>query len=129
MRIGHIKWRKDMVSREKIFAFVEENYEVKPDYPWETYLNYAALRHDNNEKWFGLIMDITKDKLGLAGYEKIDVLNLKVRKEFIESLRQKKGIYQAYHMDKSNWVSINLSEINSMNQIKDLIAESYELTM
>ncbi|AYW47140.1 hypothetical protein C7K38_01375 [Tetragenococcus osmophilus] len=118
-----------MVTREKVFAFVEENYNVTPDYPWKTYSNYAALRHNNNEKWFGLIMDITKDKLGLTGYEKIDVLNLKVRKEFIGPLRQKKGIYQAYHMDKSNWVSINLSEVNSMNQIKDLVAESYELTM
>ncbi|WP_241958516.1 MmcQ/YjbR family DNA-binding protein [Staphylococcus equorum] len=31
-------------------------------------------------------------------------------------------------MDKSNWISINLNEINSINHIKDLIAESFELT-
>lgn len=74
-------------------------------------------------------MDITEDKLGLEGNETIDVLNLKARKEFIGPLRKQDGIYQAYHMDKANWVSINLNEINSVNHIKDLIAESYGLTV
>ncbi|MES3702737.1 MmcQ/YjbR family DNA-binding protein [Staphylococcus arlettae] len=31
-------------------------------------------------------------------------------------------------MSKANWVTINLNEIHNINQIKDLIAESYELT-
>lgn len=46
----------------------------------------------------------------------------------IGPLRKKEGIYPAYHMDKSNWITINLKETNTMNQIKDLIAVSYELT-
>ncbi|WP_338108311.1 MmcQ/YjbR family DNA-binding protein [Mammaliicoccus vitulinus] len=56
----------------------------------------------------------------------MDVINLKVRKEFIGPLRKKEGFYRAYHMDKSNWITINLKEINTINDIKDLIAESYE---
>ncbi|AYW46726.1 MmcQ/YjbR family DNA-binding protein [Tetragenococcus koreensis] len=117
-----------MISREEVFEFIKENYNVKPDYPWKIYSNYAALRHNDNKKWFGLVMNITEDKLGLAEDEEIDILNLKVRKEFIGPLRKRGGIYPAYHMDKSNWVSINLNEVNSINHIKDLIAESYELT-
>lgn len=117
-----------MLKREEVFEYSNEKYNVAPDYPWEKYPNYAALRHNDNEKWFGLVMDITADKLGLDSDETVDVLNLKVRKEFIEPLRQKDGIYSAYHMDKSNWITINLKEINSINEIKDLIAESYELT-
>ncbi len=73
-------------------------------------------------------MDITSDKIGLNTDEHIDVINLKVRKEFIGPLRKKEGFYRAYHMDKSNWITINLKEINTINEIKDLIAESYELT-
>ncbi len=73
-------------------------------------------------------MDITSDKIGLNTDEHIDVINLKVRKEFIGPLRKKEGFYRAYHMDKSNWITINLKEINTINDIKDLIAESYELT-
>lgn len=73
-------------------------------------------------------MDITYDKIGLNTDEHIDVINLKVRKEFIGPIRKKEGFYRAYHMDKSNWITINLKEINTINEIKDLIAESYELT-
>ena len=73
-------------------------------------------------------MDITSDKIGLNTDEHIDVINIKVRKEFIGPLRKKEGFYRAYHMDKSNWITINLKEINTINDIKDLIAESYELT-
>lgn len=72
-------------------------------------------------------MNITADKIDFEDNKKIDVINIKVRKEFIGPLRKKKGIYKAYHMDKSNWVTINLIEIDSINSIKDLIAESYEL--
>ncbi|WP_241966450.1 MmcQ/YjbR family DNA-binding protein [Staphylococcus nepalensis] len=71
---------------------------------------------------------MSADKLALQSTETIDVINLKVRKELIGPLRKKEGIYPAYHMDKSNWITINLKETNTMNQIKDLIAESYELT-
>lgn len=117
-----------MLTREEVFDFVKNEFDVVPDYPWETYNNYAALRHKNSRKWFGLVMDITSDKLGLETEDTIDVINLKARKEFIGPLREKEGIYPAYHMDKSNWISINLKEINSIDQIKDLIEESYELT-
>lgn len=117
-----------MLDREEVFNYVNRKYDVKPDYPWKTYSNFAALRHKANKKWFALVMNIAQDKLGLDGSDEIDVLNLKIRQEFIGPLRKKEGFYKAYHMDKSNWISINLNEINSINHIKDLIAESYELT-
>lgn len=118
-----------MLKREKIFEFVKSQYNVVPDYPWEKFSNYAALRHQDNHKWFALVMDITSDKLGLETEEHIDVINLKIRKDLIDLLiEEEKGIYPAYHMDKSNWITINLKEKDNMDEIKDFIAESYRLT-
>ncbi|NWK85421.1 MmcQ/YjbR family DNA-binding protein [Staphylococcus sp. GSSP0090] len=117
-----------MITREQVFTFIKKAYGVEPDYPWEKYTNYAAFRHKDNRKWFALVMDITSDKLGIESTVRIDVINLKARKEFIGPLRQKSGVYPAYHMDKANWITVNLNEVNTMNQIKDLIAKSYELT-
>lgn len=91
-----------MLKREEVFEYSKAKYNVDPDYPWEKFSDYAVLRHNNNEKWFALILDITADKIGLERDEIIDVLNLKVRSEFIDSLRQKDGFYPAYHMGKSN---------------------------
>ncbi|MGY0683482.1 MmcQ/YjbR family DNA-binding protein [Mammaliicoccus sciuri] len=117
-----------MITRKKVFDFVKNEYQVLPDYPWKSHSNYAVLRHKDSGKWFCLLMDITSDKLGLQTSEKIDVINLKISKEFIGPLRKKEGIYPAYHMDKSNWVTISLNEFDKLNEIKDLIDESYELT-
>lgn len=95
-----------MISRDDIFKYIQNKYKVEPDYPWVKYANFAALRHKDSGKWFGLIMDITGDKLGIKSNKKINVLNVKVRKEMIGSLRELENVYPAYHMDKNNWVSI-----------------------
>lgn len=116
------------MDREDIFEFVIDTFDIKPDYPWEKFPDYAALRHKENQKWFGLIMDVTADKIGLLENQKIDILNLKVREEFMGSLRKKDVFYQAYHMDKTHWITINLAEIESVKDIEELIIDSFELT-
>lgn len=117
-----------MVERSEIFNYIVEKYQIKPDYPWKKYENFAVCRHKSNNKWFVLIMDVSSEKIGLSTDKIIDVLNIKVEPAFIGSLRQKKGIYKAYHMDKSNWVSVNLSEIDTLDDIKDWIDDSFDLT-
>lgn len=117
-----------MIDKIEIVRFIEREFNIKPDYPWEKFPNYAAFRHKRNRKWFGLLMNIKEDKLNIDGDNAIDVLNLKVIQEFIGPLRKKKGIYPAYHMDKNHWISINLNEFESLEEIEGLIIDSYELT-
>ncbi|GLO65685.1 MmcQ/YjbR family DNA-binding protein [Oceanobacillus kimchii] len=117
-----------MINREDVFKYTQNKYKVEPDYPWEKHSNFAALRHKDSGKWFGLIMDITEDKLGINANKKINVLNVKVRKEMIGSLRELENVFPAYHMDKNNWVSIVLDYTENLDDIKGLIEESYELT-
>lgn len=113
-----------LISREEVFNYIENKYKVKPDYPWKKYSNFAALRHKDNGKWFGLMMDIIEDKLGINANQKIN----EVRKEMIGSLRELDNVYPAYHMDKNNWVSIVLDYTKNLSEIEDLIKESFELT-
>lgn len=117
-----------MITREAVLTYIKKQYGVLPDYPWQKYPKYAALRHADNQKWFALMMDITADKLGLESEDMIDVINLKVEKALIGGLRKKQGVYPAYHMNKSTWVTIHLKEIDSVETLKELIADSYELT-
>lgn len=118
-----------LVNRDDVVNYVTRNYEVKSDYPWQNFPHFATLRHNKNKKWFGLIMNITEDKLGLKSFEEVDVLNVKVDKAFIGPLTKKKGIYKAYHMNKTTWITINLREISNLHYITDLIDESFELTV
>ena len=64
--------------REEIFQYVKKKYKVEPDYPFSTAPTYPVLRHKDNRKWFALIMDIPREKLGLEGSEHVDIMNVKL---------------------------------------------------
>lgn len=61
------------MTRFELEQFIIDNYNCNNDYPWIKYPSFEAFRHTNNKKWFALIMDIPKDKLGLESNEIISV--------------------------------------------------------
>lgn len=56
---------------------IKENYSAEPDHPWVKYPNYIVFRHQSNKKWFAIIMDVPKNKLGLQENDILDVVNFK----------------------------------------------------
>lgn len=65
------------VSREAVLHYAKRKYITEPDYPWAKFSNYAVLRHKENSKWFGLLMDVNKEKLNIEGEGAAAVLNVK----------------------------------------------------
>ena len=116
------------MNREKLKKFIMDNYSIEPDYPWIKYPNYEVFRHSNNKKWFAVIMDLSKDKLGLSETEVLDVVNLKCEPILIGSLLREKGFFSAYHMNKENWITVALDGSISDEKIKILLDMSYEAT-
>ena len=86
------------------------------------------LRHNDNNKWYGVVLEVSADKLGLPEVGIIDVLNVKSDPLLIGSLRRQDGYFPAYHMNKEKWLSIQLGEPELDDAIKDLLSLSYELT-
>ena len=117
-----------MVSREEILLYVKDSFGIEPDYPWARTPKYAILRHGNNRKWFGALIDITEDKLGLKGSKPVDALNLKCDPVLIGSLRNGTEIFPAYHMNKEHWISILLNSTITRERVYALIDISYKLT-
>ncbi len=115
------------MNREDIFEYVKEQYGTIPEYLWDKYPLYAVLKHNNN-KWYGIIMNISKEKLGLEGKEEVDIIDIKCPFEMIGSLRLRKGFLPAYHINKEHWITILLDGSVEKEEIKQLIDLSYELT-
>lgn len=86
------------------------------------------LRHNDNNKWYGVVLEVSADKLGLPEAGIVDVLNVKSDLLLIGSLRGQKGYFLAYHMNKEKWLSIQLGKPELDDAIKDLLSLSYELT-
>ena len=84
-----------MVKRSEIFDFAENKYNAKPDYPFEKYRHYAVLRHTDDDKWFGLVMNVSREKLGLKGEGEADVLDIKCHPAKVDDLKTKPGFRAA----------------------------------
>ena len=120
-------WELNM-NREFVFQLCKERYETEPDYPFNDKYNSAVLRHSDTRKWYGIILNVSPKVFGLSGEEKVDVINLKIDPIMMGSFLQEKGIFPAYHMSKTCWISVLLDESVNEKTLSFLIDVSFELT-
>ena len=117
------------MDRQMVYDYIKQKYKVLPEYPWRKYGGNAVFRHSDNNKWFALVMDIQRDRVGLAGEEYVDVINLKVDDMFFRDLIiQENGIMPAYHMNKVHWISVLLDGTVPEERVFDLIDMSFLAT-
>ena len=116
------------MNKTELQKYIAEAYSTVPDFPWESTLDAAVYRHENNRKWFALVMTIPKARLGIRSDGMIDIVNLKCDPLLVGSLRSEPGIFPAYHMNKDKWLSVALDGSADDEQIKMLLDMSFELT-
>ena len=114
---------------QAVFDYVRTTYGVEPDYPFPTAPDYPVLRHPDTRKWFALIMDVPRYRLGLSGEERVDILNIKCDPLLSGSLRLQEGYFPAYHMNHDGWLTILLDGTVPIADITPLLDMSFELTM
>lgn len=116
------------MNKTELQKHIAEAYSTAPDFPWESTPDAAVYRHENNRKWFALVMTIPKARLGIRSDGMIDIVNLKCDPLLVGSLRSEPGIFPAYHMNKDKWLSVALDGSADDEQIKMLLDMSFELT-
>ena len=83
------------MKRETLLNYAKKQFHAEPNYLWNNFPRYAVLRHhDDGDKWFAIVMNVPGTKLGLKDDKEVDILNVKLRPEYIGSLRKKKVFYQ-----------------------------------
>lgn len=116
------------MNRNELIDYIAQTYNTEAEYPWVSAPGYAVFRHANNKKWFAVIMDIPTAKLGLKDGRIIDIMNLKCDPILIGSLQRENGFFPAYHMSKTNWISVALDSSVDSEKIKWLLDLSFDLT-
>lgn len=114
--------------RDTVLRYALEKYHTQAEYLWLSLPDYAVLRHTDNQKWYGLLMNVPRKKLGLSGEGITDVLELKCDPLLAGSLRKEPGILPAYHMHRENWITVVLDGTVAQEQIFFLVDQSYWLT-
>ena len=115
--------------REEVFRYVKKKYNSEIEYLWAKFPDYAIFRHKDNRKWYGLVMNVPRYRLGLPGEDIVDVLNVKVGDPLLRDLLiRQDGYFPGYHISRGNWVSILLDGTVPMEDICPQIDGSYRAT-
>lgn len=115
------------MGKQELLEWVKRQYGTEPDYPWAD--DNAVLRHRENRKWYGLVMEVERGKLGMPGAGSVCALNVKCEPVLIGSLRERPGFHPAYHMNKDKWITVRLDGSVAAEEIRNLVDLSYRLTM
>lgn len=110
----------------RINKYIKEKYNSEPEFLWKKFPGYAIYRNEDNNKWYGIIMNLDLSKLD-NGSGEIEIINVKLAESKIQELLKEKGFYEAYHMSKTDWISIILNDTLKDEEILSLLDESYNL--
>lgn len=113
--------------KERVATYVQEAYGTEPEQQWEKYPEFLTLRGPTG-KWYGLIMTIPWDRLGIARKGVVDVMNVKLPIAEIAALTDNERYFPAYHMNKKYWLTVLLEGGASWDDVRHLVDESYALT-
>ena len=53
------------MTRQELFTWIRQQYGTEPEYPWHDW--NAVLRHNDNNKWYGVVLEVSADKLQELG--------------------------------------------------------------
>ena len=111
----------------RLTYYIINKYNSSPEFLWDDDPDYGVFRNKNSNKWFGIIMNIKRDRLIQNSEGFVEVINLKLDDKVTELLLVD-GIYPAYHMNKKYWVSLLLDDTLSDKTIFDLVDISFSLS-
>ena len=114
------------IDKIEIYEYVKKQYGTVPEYLWKESPESAVLRHKNG-KWYAVLMQVEKSRLGLEGDTKVDILDVKCDADMVGLLTQTYGFLPGYHMNKKYWITMLLDGTVSEAKILDFLDMSYDL--
>ena len=112
---------------KEIINYVKNKYEDELEFLWKKSPKNAVIHRKSSNKWYAVILTISKRKIGLDSDEIIEVINLHNIAEKIEKVIDYKKYFPAYHMNKKYWCTICLDRTVELKEIYKLIDISYKL--
>jgi predicted DNA-binding protein (MmcQ/YjbR family) len=116
------------MTKRDYLEYCNGRFGTSPDYPFDEDFETAVLRHEDNRKWYAIVMRVSRKKFGLRSDEVIDVVNLKLPTEMFGSFGAADGVYPAYHMNKQHWISVLFPDAPD-DVIEFLTSVSFEATV
>lgn len=106
---------------------VAEKYGDTPEFLWPKFSKNAVWRRCDNRKWYGVLLTVSLQKLGLASEKEAVILDLRGEPEEIAQLVMGNRYFPGYHMNKKHWYTLILDGSVPLEEICRRLEESYRL--
>ena len=110
-----------------LIAHIRKAYGREPEYLWDRFPDCAVWRRGNNAKWFALIATVQRKKIGLAGEENVEILDVRGDPEELKLMVDGKRYFHGWHMNKKHWLTVPLDGTLPLEEIFSLVEESFFL--
>ena len=110
-----------------IIRHVKEKYGDKLEFLWANFPRNAVLRRQDNRKWYAAVLTVAQNKIGLAGDNIIEIVDVRMAPEDVAVRVDGQRIFPGYHMNKKHWVTLLLDGSMPEEELLALVDESYAL--
>ncbi len=113
---------------QELIQHIREEYGDELEFLWPKFPRDAIWRHPQTRKWYGLVMAVSRRKLGFDSDEVAEILDVRFAKgEALDFVASNPNVYPGYHMNKNSWITMILDESMTTAQILALVDNSYRL--
>lgn len=114
---------------KEIIKYIKEKYDDDLEFLWKKFDDNAVWRNKKNNKWYGALLIVAENKIGIDSDKLIEIIDLRYQKEDIKNFINNETIFPGYHMNKDNWITIKLDGSLETKKIIELIDNSYKISL
>ena len=111
----------------EVIRYIKEKYQHKLEYLWQKFPENAIVRRADNHKWYVVLLTVEKNKIGLEGNGKVEIIDLRIDPEKLTKIVDGQRFFSGYHMNKKHWMTICLDGSVDLRDIFNYIDDSYIL--
>lgn len=115
------KQAKDLIE------YVRTTYCDELEFLWQKFPDNAVWRRKDNKKWYGALLTVSKEKLGLPSKETTEIIDLRLEPDKIASQIDRVRYFPGWHMNKKSWYTIILDGSVETAEICSRIHNSFLL--
>lgn len=117
------------VQAKEIIDYVRAEYQDELEFLWQKFPDNAVWRRKDNKKWYGAILTVSRNKLGIRSNEMVEIIDLRINPEQMKATIDNEKYFPGWHMNKNNWYTIILDGSVSTAEICRRVDESYNLAI
>lgn len=117
------------LQTKEIMAYIEKTYGDRLEFLWKDVSDNAVWRRKDTGKWYGVLLKVSKRKLGLPSDERAEILDFHIKPDVLASLIDHQKYFPGFHMNKKHWGTIILDHSVPTEEICRRIDDSYLLAV